>query len=353
MKKNGLEYLQGYLTGKSYTSSDVNSMFNEKFDVVVLTSSWDQRCIEITKAKRLKSHIVIPVLFDQRDPIGLRDIHDPMIINYSEACGKTVLVKGSSLKIAQLWAELSGKLKAAYVQLGKQLRVMIDISCCPRYYILAILSLVLKSKMASSVTFFYTEGKYPQKTKGEEEIAFSGERWKAIAVPGFEGEYSPSKRRFYLVSAGFEGWKALRAVSKADPDRVSMLMPEPGVRAEYIERTKNDNVNLINEYLIPPKQIVCAEAGDIISAWKALGNQNLDRPDTENSYYLCCGTKPHAVALGLRALVLGYPTVLYALPDEHKFVRVESAGKYWRCDITDLTAMPLESQVRNSTGEED
>ena len=86
-------------------------------------------------------------------------------------------------------------------------------------------------------------------------------------------------------------------------------------------------------------QIVRAPAGDAVKAWKQLDDAGLERPTEENTYYLCSGTKPHALALGLRAMVLEYPTVLYNIPDEHKVTKTIPRGRYWRYDITDVTSI--------------
>ena len=159
-------------------------------------------------------------------------------------------------------------------------------------------------------------------------------------MPGLEGEYDPAKARFYLLSVGFEGAKTLRVVTRADPDRVSVLFPEPGYFPEYSKRTRIDNDALLRRFRVPRDQVVCATAADAIGAWEALHRNNVERPDLENSYYLCCGTKPHSIALALRAAALRTPAVVYNVPEEHKVVQIRAAGLYWRFNI-ELTSFPF------------
>jgi len=92
--------------------------------------------------------------------------------------------------------------------------------------------------------------------------------------------------------------------------------------------------------LIPDEQIIAARAGDAIEAWRKMAERPPDNFSRENSCYLCRGTKPHALALGLRALSLGTPTVLYNVPERHKVVDVKPAGHFWRYDIRDLSILP-------------
>ncbi len=92
--------------------------------------------------------------------------------------------------------------------------------------------------------------------------------------------------------------------------------------------------------------MITAPAGDAIAAWKALDSRKFESLDTEDPYYLCCGTKPHALAFALRALSLGEPTVLYNIPERHSFVDVEPTGKCWRFNIKDVSALPRSGRFK-------
>src|SRR6185437_15994620 len=83
-----------------------------------------------------------------------------------------------------------------------------------------------------------------------------------------------------------------------------------------------------------------APAADAIAAWKVLETTASERPNMESSYYLCCGTKPHSLALALRAICIQHPTVLYSAPEKHNFVDVYRAGVYWNFRIQDVSVLP-------------
>jgi hypothetical protein len=152
------------------------------------------------------------------------------------------------------------------------------------------------------------------------------------------GECDPEKDRHYFVSVGFEGSKTLRVVTRAEPDHVSVLFPDPGYESDYVATTTRNNSELMNQFSVPGSRIVKAPAGDSIAAWEAMGGIDLDDPVKYNVYYICCGTKSHSLALALRAMALGYPTVLYNKPDRHRESIIIPSGKYWRFDIVDLSA---------------
>lgn len=333
-------FRQGYLKGTSVKSNYPTQLLRGDYDLILLTSSWDARCVSITQCEELTTTLSLALFFDVRDRNGLRDRHDPQIESFCEGrSGEYIPIKGSSTEVGTFWQKIEQHIRQLRRLKKRSLKVLIDLSACPRYYSLGVLSLCLSERLADSISIFYAEGLY--KEDGGHALVFTGGRWRLVPVPYLSGLCDPGKERFYLISIGFEGTKTLRAIAQADPDRVSLLFPNPGYRPEYVEMTRRSNAELIKEYRIPEEQIVETNAGDAIAACKALDDRSLDRPADENSYYLCCGTKPHSLALALRGLALEYPAVLYNIPDEHVVHETEPSGTFWRFDIWDLSALPL------------
>ncbi|MBT5472025.1 MAG: hypothetical protein HOK41_15595 [Nitrospina sp.] len=131
----------------------------------------------------------------------------------------------------------------------------------------------------------------------------------------------------------------MRVINIEDPDRISVLLPKPGVIPKYSSKAKEENSELLRNIRMPQKEIICSRAGDAIEAWMKLEKASLEKPQSENTYYLCSGTKPHSLALGLRALCLGFPTVLYNVPEKHRVIDVEPSGAFWLYSIKDLSAL--------------
>lgn len=336
-------FRQSFLVGTSESLAKLGGL-EGCYDLMILASSWDQRCICIADERRLQIKQAIPIFFSLRDNLGYRDRHDKIIIEYCRSIASTVSpIRGASIDVDSMWRDLFHHMKKAYMDNNRPLNIFVDISTCPRYYFTAVCALAFKFGFAEKITFFYAEGEYPENSN-DQEIAFTIGRWRAVPIPGLLGEYDPRKNRFYLVSIGFEGWKTLRVVLRADPDRVSILIGDPGFAPGYPRRSLENNRELFEQYQIPAQQQVRAYAGDAIAAWSALSKARVERPDFENTFYLCSGTKPHSLALALRAIILGYPAVLYNLPDEHKVVPTRANGRFWRYDVQDVTiAMPKSS----------
>jgi hypothetical protein len=213
------------------------------------------------------------------------------------------------------------------------------LSASTRYYSLGLLAYGIGQGLVREVSFVYSEATYHDPDSGRTSEVFTTGRWETVAVPPLLGDYDPEKGRHYHVCLGFEGSKTLRVVTKAEPDHVSILFPDPGYEPGYVETTSKNNSQLLEEFSVAESRIVRARAGDAIAAWRAMGANDLDDPNKYNTYYVCCGTKPHSLALALRAMAMGYPTVLYNKPDRHRESIINPSGTYWRFDIVDLSAV--------------
>ena len=336
------EFVSNYLHGESFLGESAKDLIEGEFDVVVMTSSWDRRCASLTSCDSIKAKYSLLLLFDTRDNLGLRDKHDLHLKTYLNLiCSENPkLVKGRSEDVEVMWGNIFMNILKIRQLVSRPLNILIDLSACPRYYALAMLGGCIRSGIAAQITFFYAEGVYesPKEKLEVIEFSFTQGKWKTVPVPFLDGSYVPEKEKFYLVSVGFEGAKTMRVLNKEDPDRVSLLFPDPGTHPGYVEKTEAINRSIIEEFKIPPEQIVRAKAGDAINAWKKLSENNLER-ENENIHYLCCGTKPHALGQALRAISLGHPSVLYNVPESHTVTSIYPSGQYWRFTISDLSSL--------------
>ena len=340
------EWRHGYLYGSSERSESVRDSVHGQFDFALLSSSWDKRCLSVIEADKLRATRCIVFLPSLRDDLGLRDRHDPLLVQFADSIGTCQELRGNSSDIEGLWNALADRVDAMRKTLARPLRIFIDLSTCPRFLSLGLLSHTLLSGVAHEITVYYAEGRYPEEQREEDQHElFTAGGWNVLPVAKLEGEWNPDKRRAYLVSVGFEGSKTLRLVSREEPDEVSLLFPDPGVKDEYVKRAWERNRALIERFRIPETKIIRSNAGDAIDAWKQLDLAALDLPDEQNVYYICCGTKAHSLALALRAVVLRYPALLYIVPDRHRVLNVEPLGVYWRYDLKDMSSLSNEDIV--------
>jgi hypothetical protein len=283
------------------------------------------------------------LLFSLRDESGFRDQHEERIFQFlAEHSDSICRVIGDSVEVSPTWDDLWRRVRDAAKREGRALKILVDLSACPRYYTIGTMAACIRLGIASTITFFYAEGIYaPQEhALPSLDYPFSAGQWHSMPVPFLEGDYIPYKRRFVLVSVGFQGVKTHRALIREDPDRVSILFPKPGVEPSYEQEAEQRSAPIMAEFKVGPDQVINAPANDAIAVWKELARVAPERPQSENAIYLCCGTKPHSLGLAFRALCLGYPTVMYNVPQKYGFVDVRPRGTYWTYTLTDLSAIP-------------
>ncbi|MBS0202019.1 MAG: hypothetical protein JSS49_03905 [Planctomycetes bacterium] len=235
-------------------------------------------------------------------------------------------------------------LKRAIVELfgglRRPLHVGIDLTCCPIYYCLGLMAFLFNNGIARRLSLFYAEGEYPE-VNGHEECheLFTAGEWEAVAIPGLQNPWIPRRSRLYLVSVGFEGYKTLRLFERREPDRIVVLFPDPGVLPDYVDRTYKQNKLLLDRFSINEGSIIRANAADAVAAWKALTERNAENFIDNTVEYLCCGTKPHSLAIGLRSLCTKHGVVSDIVAEEQLSPNVKASGVYWRYDIVDLSAI--------------
>lgn len=334
------EFRQGAIQCGS-TVVDSYSTPPGQFDLVVVTSSWDERAIVVTR-DAIAARSAVLVTFENKGTSGRREAHDVALRAWADEYAADVhSVHGSSENVYAIWEQLEVIIDECRRDAGRPIRVLFDLSTCPRYLALATLQLCLGSGVAYEVVFTYAEAEYPDQSQTNDRYElFTAGTWETLAVPGLVGTYDPALERHYVVAVGFEGSKTLRTITRADPDEVTVLFPDPAVAPDYVERTRRNNATLFEEWAIDEGKLIRAGAADVVGAWQALADSAALAANV-NQFLLCAGTKPHALAMGLIALATGRPAVLYVKPASHKEAHITPSGTFWTYAIRDMTIGPV------------
>lgn len=329
------EYKFGWLTASSVTGEQPQEVLNGDFDLAIASSSWDRRSTCITETS-ITAATAVGLFFDNKGTGNLRDAHDLVINEFLGTCARDYRpLKGRSEDLAGIASQLTHVLEETVTQVGRPIRLLVDLSTCPRYFSLGTIADAFRRQLVRTCVVFYAEGRYP-KTDGLEQDLFTLGELETVPIPGLPGSVAPGRQRKLVVSVGFEGSKVLKAANAFDPDLVGALLPRPGVQPDYERRSQAAAERLIEAYQVQATDVLYAPASDAVAAWKILAENHPYDADQDISYLLC-GTKPHSLAMALHSLTANKAGVFYLKPAAHRQVPTESLGKYWRFTLDDLS----------------
>jgi hypothetical protein len=329
--------MSGIQASSHSAESLLDVSFND-YDVLILTSSWDNRCKILTNSTLKKIPVCICLVFDDKDNDGIRDENDIILLKYAESISnKCYTVSGLSTDVDKVWNELFNTLLNVRQSTNRALSILYDLSCSPRFYSLTLLSTSFKFGLAKKVDYFYNECIYPEKVDelSKEEIPFTAGKWVSRHIRYLEGPQNPGKKNRFSVSIGFEGSKTLMILNEFEPDKVNVIIPNPGYTDGYVSRVRTANQELFKSFGVKTKDEVQAHAAEPISVWTEMVTrlaQNVNWNDT----LLCAGTKPHSLGLALAAMTLNFPTLIYSLPSKHNPIFVKPSSRCWLYSITNI-----------------
>lgn len=308
------------------------------FDLGFVVSGWEERCVTVTQTP-LTFREAFMIRFEQDGEVCFKTPYDSALWEWLSARtghGACRRLTGSLSDTSLLLGEIHKIIQAAQTRKGRPLKVFLDMTSCPKHVFLDILAFSLADALCSHVCLTYGEGEYHS---NRSKLVFASGDWDSAIVPGYRGMPDPERRRFFLVSLGFEGERSLRMVSRYEPDRVSLLVPFPGFCSDYSRRAVENASLLVDEYRIPDDQVRRAPAADVAAALETLQDPGIYRKGTEEITFLCLGTKPHALAMGLHATQNPETILLYNRPARYELVEATFSGRWWVYTIIDPTAL--------------
>ena len=246
-----------FLFARSRSGAAPEALVQGHFDLALFAPSWDNRSASITSARSISIDTSVVLKFAMKDEYGIQDRHEATLDAFlREKSSSSILVQGDALDLPGLWSQLWDTLSRVADTFDHPLRVLVDLSTCPRYYSLGAIAGILRHGIASSVYVFYAEGVYKEPFGSyTADFPFTTGKWLATAIPFLRGTPDPLKGKSFIVSVGFEGIKTARVLAREDPDSVALLFPDPGVLPEYVKQTRERNSEIVEQYRIASDHI--------------------------------------------------------------------------------------------------
>ena len=186
----------------------------------------------------------------------------------------------------------------------------LDITSLTKQYQLLLLRLLESVLGLSGVQVVYTPaGQYKPRmlTKGVRHIGL---------VPGFEGEFSPRKKKALITFLGFDRYRALCVWNAIEPERTIPIVGVDEARPGWVSKALAHNVSLLRRRGVD--QAIELPCYDPFAVWSGLTAIYSDLAKQHNVFVMPLGTKPQVLGLYLLAArTLANLRVIYPLAGEY------------------------------------
>lgn len=319
----------------------ISERLEAKGDLLILTSSWERRCVEVTRLGHGRYAAAAVIMFAEEGMSGRRSEHDAQLANLATEHADSVADIGPhSVSDVESWRNaLADVVARTRIALGRPFDLVVDVSCLPKYYMLTLMGYCVSSGSVRSLQLLYAEGRYAPSdgnTSLSPDHAFTEGAWRSLPVPYLEGRLSPDKKVEVLASIGFETFQARKLIRVYEAERHHLVTPYPGFSPEYGEQSEKEAKALATNLDLNDSEILRCPAGDAAAA-ADIAVDTLDRSDRFKQVGLCLGTKPHAIGFGIAALIRPDFTLVCRMPDRYVETETPATGIMWSYELRDLS----------------
>ena len=320
----------------------ISEQLEAEGDLLVLTSSWERRCVEVARVRHGRYAAATVVTFAENGTSGRRAEHDIELARLAGGRANNVADLGTySVSDVESWRNALVELIASTrIALGRPIDLVCDVSCLPKYYMLTLMGYCLSSGSVRSLRLLYAEGRYAPSDGNvslSPDHSFTEGAWRSLPVPYLEGRLSPDKKVEIVASIGFETFQVRKLIRVYEAERHCLVTPYPGFSPEYGEQSEKEAKALATNLDLDEREILRCPAGDAATAADIVLDV-LDGCDRFKEVGLCLGTKPHAIGFGVAALIRPDFTLVCRMPDRYIETETPATGIMWSYELRDLSA---------------
>lgn len=276
------------MTSIRVLDSDLDTVGTTHYDVCLFASGFESRCVHMPGLIN-PSTIANPLVFGftEESKCENRARNDATFLNKWKCAA--IPLSGDDEK------PIYEHLRLHIQSLNRSIHILVDYSSMSRLWYTAVLNWARFAASGRSVVidFIYAMGKYE-----EEKKPFVIREM--VSIPGCEGRAYRLRESVAVFGLGFHGLAALCVLDHLEADTVYAFLASPGASAEYIERTKELNKELINNQ--KTKALLDLPLASVEASYRSLAEVIArHRPDGEITL-IPMGPKPHVLASILVAM---------------------------------------------------
>lgn len=316
---------------------------SKTYDLVLTTLSWEQRAPHaFVSAPRMAPEVTTVWFESTSKEIDRRKAEQfELLQSHFDTVDELRLSKAT--EIEQNFETFRKFVEDKYSTIGRPLKVLVDISCMPKNYLLFLLGLGFVNDYFACFDCVYSAGNYDLVSEPEESADEVGRihraltskgDWTSRQLPFFGGRDVFPKSRDLLVSMGGELGLAVPFVTKTEPSKLTLVYIEETAPSE--ERDMLESEKLAFRELMAEPGVTSQNIGlnDVLSVAQ-YAQTIVDDSESDCVSMMVLGAKSHALAFGLVALANDRVEVISRVPLTYNNLDVGATGEIHFYEIED------------------
>lgn len=237
---------------------------------------------------------------------------------------------------------LKSWLQDLYINIGRPLSILMDVTCIPKAYVLFIFSLGFTEELVARLDCLYAPGVYDllandgagsSSLSGPRSLLSEGE-WFSRQVPYLEAEDYIANDCDILVTVGGELGLTLPFIERYEPRRLGLVFiseTDPGGSHPILPSERLAYEELLGEPNTTRIDLPLCDAIAVAAHALTFASSSTARGITG----MAIGSKPHALGLALAALASANMEIVCRTPVSYRPVNVTPSGKVMFYEIED------------------
>ncbi|WP_342166601.1 hypothetical protein [Methylobacterium sp. SD21] len=305
------------------------------YDLTFAALSWEKRSSSaISAVQNLKSGLIL-LRFASSDP-DIAEKKEAQLQEFKKLSADCKVINlNSSLDFLGNSRQIQELLRTKAAAKGRPLRILWDITCFPKAYLLFVLGLCFTRSYVSRMDCIYAEGEYSldishadlhadaAKKKG---IISEGD-WTSLQIPYLEAETALPPGRDLFVTMGGEVGLSLPFLERYEPNRLGLVLISESLIQQPDKLPEPERL-AISEILAEPRIVRCdISLTNVVELLQQADNFCFSTKEQVVTG-VAIGSKPHALGLGIAALSHPNMEVVCRIPQRYVPLDVEPAGRF-------------------------
>jgi hypothetical protein len=312
------------------------------YDHALVGVSWESRGASVAPIlEKAQAPVTLMRFRSREEAVDQRKDQQQKVIEAASA-SVAVLPLSYSTDAAENCARLEAWMREAYVAAGRPLRLLVDITCLPKTYLLFLLGLGFTRDYVACFDCHYAAGKYDLAAPangggydigGPRELVSEGE-WRSHQVPYLEAsDFLPAERDL-IVGLGGELGLSLPFIERFEPRRLGLIFISETAPTEHTAMLRSERSALDDMLREPNAQRVDIPLGNVVEVGKHAA-EFAKFAKKGGVTGLAIGSKTHALGLGIAALASRNMEIVCRTPASYKPIDVHPTGRFFFYEIED------------------